>query len=130
MNADTTDPTKYEELYTLILKVLTIENRNDYHILLRQVRKMKHANKHKNPQLYAAYDAVDKLLEIKATRAASSFRCNPAKTENYPNLKLDEMLVFLGDHMDANRLSAIFASLSAKELQVCYMIDKVVVATL
>ena len=40
------------------------------------------------------------------------------------------MLVFLAEHMNDNRLSAIFASLSAKELQVCYMIDKVVVATL
>ena len=40
------------------------------------------------------------------------------------------MLVFLGDHMDANRLSALFASLSLKESQVCYTIDEVVVATL
>ena len=93
MNADTTHP-QYEELYTLIMKVLTIANKNDYHSLLRQVRKMKHANKRKNPQLYAAYDAVDNLLEIKATRAASSFRCNPAKTENYPNLTLDKMRYF------------------------------------
>ena len=85
MNADTTDP-KYEELYTLILKVLTIENRNDYHSLLQQVTKMKHANKRKNPQLYAAYDAVDKLLEIKATRAASSFQCNPEKNRKLPKL--------------------------------------------
>ena len=129
MNVDTTDP-EYKDLYTLILKVLTIENKNDHHSLLRQVRKMKHANKRKNPQLYAAYDAVDKLLEIKATRTASSFRCNPGKTENYPNLTLDEMLVILGDHMDANRLSALFASLSSEESQVCYMIDEVVVATL
>ena len=40
------------------------------------------------------------------------------------------MLVFLAEHMDANHLSAIFASLSSKELQVCYMIGEVVVATL
>ena len=32
--------------------------------------------------------------------------------------------------MDANRLSALFASLSSEESQVCYMIDGVVVATL
>ena len=53
------------------------------------------------------------------------------KTENYPNLTLDKMLVFLGDHMDANCLSALSASLSSEESQVlCYMIDGVVVATL
>ena len=40
------------------------------------------------------------------------------------------MLVFLAEHMDANRLSALFASLSSKESQVCYTIGKVVVATL
>ena len=80
--------------------------------------------------MFEVYDAVDKLLEIKATRAALSFRCNPEKTEKYPHLILEEMLVFLGDHMDANRLSALFASLSSEESQVCYMIDEVVVATL
>ena len=53
MNADTTHP-QYKELYILIMKVLTIANKNDYHSLLRQVRKMKHANRHKNPQLYTA----------------------------------------------------------------------------
>ena len=40
------------------------------------------------------------------------------------------MLVFLAEHMDANRLSALFASLSSKESQVYYTIGKVVVATL
>ena len=40
------------------------------------------------------------------------------------------MLVFLAEHIDANRLSALFASLSSEESQVCYMIDGVVVATL
>ena len=131
--ADTTDP-KYQELYTLIMNVLTLENTNKYHSLLRQVRKKKHANKHKNPQLYAAYDAVDKLLKIKATRAASSFRCDPKKTERNKKKHLtpleEEILLFLTEHMDANRLSALFASLSSEESQVCYTIDEVVVATL
>ena len=69
-------------------------------------------------------------------RAALSFRCNPEKSKRKTNQKkpliltLQGLLLFLGDHNDANRLSALFASLSLKESQVCYMIDEVVVATL
>ena len=133
MTADTANP-QYQELYALIITVLTqkSENSNDYHSLLH-LRESKHANKHKNEQLFAVYDLVDKLLKIKATRAASSFRCNPKKTKNNKKkhlTPLEQMLLFLTEHMDANRLSALFASLSSEESQVCYMIDGVVVATL
>ena len=79
LNADI-NHTQYKELRELILKVLTHENNVECHSLKYLVRRMKHANRHKNAQLYAVYDAVDKLLGMK-TRAASSFRCDPEKTE-------------------------------------------------
>ena len=114
------------------MKVLTFENRDGCHSLMQLISREKHANRHNNAQLYEVYDWVDKILGIKATRAASSFRYDPEKSKKYENLTLEEMLVFLAEHIDANRLSALFASLSSKESQVCYMIviGKVVVATL
>ena len=114
----------------LIMKVLTGENKDEIHSLMQLVRRKLHVNRHQNAQLYEVYAMIDKMLGIKATRAASSFQCDPEKSKKYENLTLEEMLVFLAEHMDANRLSALFASLSSKESQVCYTIGKVVVATL
>ena len=97
------------------MKVLIFENRDGCHSLMRLVNREKHANRYNNAQLYEVYDWVDKILGIKATRAASSFRCDPEKSKKYENLTLEDMLVFFAEHIDANCLSALFASLSSKE---------------
>jgi hypothetical protein len=46
------------------------------------------------------------------------------------NLKADGKLVFLSDHVDANRLSALFVSLSSEQSGVACVKGNVVVATL